>query len=65
MISVTMPDERCVMINLDPDTAKKDSVIMKAVVRMNKNNAGAYGTVARTGQLSVGQSVSLITAEQG
>jgi hypothetical protein len=28
---------------------------------LNDNNAGAYGTVARTGQISVGQSVSLIT----
>jgi uncharacterized protein len=61
MLSVTMRDLRCMMINLDPDTAKQDPRVMKAVVRLNKNNAGAYGTVARTGQISVGQSVSLIT----
>ena len=60
MISVTMRDLRCVMINLDPDTAEQEPRIMKAAVRLNGNNAGAYGTVARTGQLSVGQSVSLI-----
>jgi len=60
IVSVTMRDLRCVMINLDPDTAEQDSRIMKAAVRLNENNAGAYGTVARTGQLSVGQSVSLI-----
>ena len=60
MVSLTMRDPRCVMINLDPDTAKQDPCIMKAAVRLNENNAGAYGTVARTGQLSVGQSVSLI-----
>ena len=64
MISLTMRDVRCVMINLDPDTAKQDTRVMKAVVRLNNNNAGAYGTVARTGQLSVGQSVSLITETQ-
>jgi hypothetical protein len=34
---------------------------MKAAVRLNQNNAGAYGTVARTGQISVGQAVSLIS----
>jgi hypothetical protein len=34
--------------------------VMKTVVRLNNNNAGAYGMVARTGQISVGQSVSLI-----
>lgn len=60
MISITMPDLRCVMINLDPDTAKQDPRVMKAAVRLNENNAGAYATVARTGQISVGQSVSLL-----
>jgi hypothetical protein len=49
------------MINLDPETAQPDPRIMKAAVRLNDNNAGAYGTVARTGLISVGQSVSLIT----
>ena len=60
VINITMPDLRCVMINLDPDTAKQDPRVMKAAVRLNENNAGAYANVARTGQLSVGQSVSLL-----
>lgn len=61
VVNMAMRDLRCVMINLDPDTAQQDPRVMKAAVRLNANNAGAYGTVARTGQLSVGQSVSLIT----
>jgi MOSC domain-containing protein len=61
MINVTMRDPRCVMINLDPDTAKQDSRIMKAAVRLNNNDAGIYANVARTGQLIVGQAVNLIT----
>jgi len=60
VVNITMRDLRCMMINLDPDTARQDPRVMKAVVLLNKNNAGAYGTVARTGQLRVGQSVSLI-----
>jgi uncharacterized protein YcbX len=64
IVSVTVRDLRCVMINLDPNTAEQDSRIMKAAVRLNANNAGAYGTVARTGQISVGQVVSLITEER-
>ena len=60
MINITMPDPRCVMINLDPDTAKQDPRVMKAAVRLNENNAGAYANVARTGQISVGQPVSLL-----
>lgn len=60
MVSLTMRDLRCTMINLDPETAQQDPNIMKAAVRLNANNAGAYGTVVRTGQISVGDSVSLI-----
>jgi len=62
MLWVTMRDLRCVMINLDPDTAEQDPSIMKAAVRLNENNAGAYANVARTGQVSVGQPVSFIPA---
>ena len=60
MLNVAMSDPRCVMINLDPDTAKQDPRIMKAALRLNNNNAGAYTNVVRTGQLVVGQPVSLI-----
>ena len=59
-LSLTQRDLRCVMINLDPDTSRSDPRIMKSVVRLNENNAGAYATVTRTGQINVGQSVSLI-----
>jgi len=58
-IGVTMRDERCVMVNFDPDTAERDSKVMKTVVRMNENYAGAYGTVVRAGELRVGQVVTL------
>jgi hypothetical protein len=58
-VRVTMKDERCVMVNLDPDTAESDSRVMKTVVRLNENYAGVYGTVVRTGELRVGQVVTL------
>jgi uncharacterized protein YcbX len=60
-VSVIMPDERCVMINLDPETAAKDARVMKTVVRLNQNNAGVYATVVRTGEIRVGQPVTLIS----
>jgi len=59
-VSVTMPDLRCVMINLDPETAAKDARVMKTVVRLNQNNAGVYATVVRTGAIRVGDRVSLV-----
>ena len=59
-VSVTIPDLRCVMVNLDPDTAAKDSRVMKTVVRLNQNNAGVYATVLRTGMIHVGDRVSWV-----
>ena len=58
-VRVTMKDERCVMVNFDPDTAEKDSEVMKTIVRMNWNYAGVYGTVVRAGEFRVGQVVTL------
>lgn len=59
-VSITMRDARCVMINLDPDTAEQDARIMKTVVRLNQNNAGVYGTVVRPGAIHVGNRVTLV-----
>ena len=59
-VSVTVRDVRCMMINLDPDTGTQDARVLKTVVRLNKNNAGVYGTVVQTGTILVGQPVSLV-----
>jgi uncharacterized protein YcbX len=58
-VGVTLKDERCVMVNFDPDTAEKDSRVMKTVVRLNENYAGVYGTAVRAGELRVGRVVTL------
>lgn len=63
-VSVTLRDERCVIINLDPDTATQDKRVLKTVVRLNKNNAGVYGTVVQTGPIRVGDSVSLVVGSR-
>jgi MOSC domain-containing protein len=59
-VSVTMCDARCMMLNLDPETAEQDARIMKTVVRLNKNNAGVYATVVQSGTIRVGDRVSLV-----
>jgi uncharacterized protein YcbX len=56
-VAVTMRDERCGMVNLDPDSASPAPEVLKAVVRANENNAGIYGAVTRIGRLAVGQTV--------
>jgi uncharacterized protein YcbX len=63
-IAVTMRDERCSMVNLDPDSGSVAPEVMKAVVRVNQNTAGIYGTVTRTGRVVVGQRVFLRAAKE-
>jgi uncharacterized protein YcbX len=63
-IAATMRDERCSMLNLDPDSATPAPEVMKAVVRANQNNAGIYGTVTRVGRLAVGQKMFLCAATE-
>jgi len=56
-INVTMRDERCSMVNIDPDSGSLTPQVMKTVVRANQNNAGIYGAVTRIGRLAVGQAM--------
>jgi uncharacterized protein YcbX len=58
-VAVTMRDERCAMVNLDPDSATPAPEVMKTIVRVNQNKAGVYGAVVRTGPLALGQAVFL------
>jgi MOSC domain-containing protein len=60
-VSVTLRDERCMMVNLDPETGAQDARVMKTVVRLNGNNAGVYATVVRRGTIRVGDRVTLVS----
>ncbi len=60
-LSVTLRDERCMMINLDPNTAESNPSMMKTVVKLNNNCAGVYCTVTRTGTIAVGQKIYVTT----
>ena len=56
-ISITNYDERCSMVNFDPDSARSDAEVLKAIVRVRDNKAGVYGTVIRRGRLAMGQPI--------
>jgi uncharacterized protein YcbX len=56
-IAVTNRDERCAMVNLDPDSARPAAGVLKTIVRVRDNHAGVYGTTTRRGPLAVGQPV--------
>ena len=56
-IGVTNRDERCSMVNFDPDSARPNPEVLKAIVRVRDNKAGVYATVIRRGRIAVGQPV--------
>ena len=56
-IVITNRDERCSMVNFDPDSSRPTPGVLKAIVRERANKTGVYGTVLRHGRLAVGQPV--------
>jgi uncharacterized protein YcbX len=56
-IAITNRDERCSMVNFDPDSARQAPEVLKAIVRARDNRAGVYGTVIRRGPVAVGQPI--------
>jgi hypothetical protein len=45
------------MVNFDPETARPNAEVLKAIVRTRDNRAGIYATVTRRGRLAVGMPV--------
>lgn len=56
-ICITNYDERCAMVNFEPDSASATPEVLKAIVRLRGNKAGVYAAVTRRGRVSLGQAV--------
>lgn len=56
-IGITNRDERCSIVNFDPDSARTAPEVLKAIVRVRNNKVGVYGTTTRCGRLAVGQTI--------
>lgn len=56
-IGVVNRDERCAMVNLDPESARPNPALLKTIVQARDNKLGVYGTTIRPGRLAVGQPV--------
>lgn len=59
VVAVCTRDVRCVMLNIDPETAALDARLMKAAVRLNGNCAGVYCAIIKTGTVRVGDALYL------
>ena len=58
-VRVHRKDQRCMVVNLDPETAKQDPKVLKEIVSGRKNLAGIYGAAERPGLIGVGDPVWL------
>lgn len=58
-LRVTMNDIRCVMVNLDPETAAANPHVLRTIAHSHQNRAGVYATVLSTGALSAGDGIYL------
>lgn len=56
-IAITNYDERCSMVNFDPDSARSTPEVLRAIVGARNNRAGVYATVTRRGRVAAGQPV--------
>lgn len=52
--------ERCMIITVNPDNGERDPDLLKTVVNERNNHFGVYASVIKTGDIRVGDEVSLI-----
>lgn len=59
-VRITRRIVRCVMVNIDPQTAERDARVLKTVAQTRDACAGVFAHVERTGTIRVGDTVSLL-----
>lgn len=57
---IIRPIVRCMMINLDPKTAKQNPDVLRTVVNQHDTLAGVYGVPERVGSIVVGDKIRLL-----
>ena len=60
-ISPVKKDERCVMITIDPDNARRSPEVFEIVSRRHNGCAGVYAVVLREGVVRPGDPVNLLS----
>jgi uncharacterized protein YcbX len=60
-IQVNRRDERCAVVNVNPETGEPDLPVHRTVVGMRRNFLGVYGSTQRPGTIDVGAPVYLAT----
>lgn len=50
-------DQRCVMVNLDPETSESDPRVLRAIAGERQSRLGVYATIVQPGRVAVGDPV--------
>lgn len=56
---VDMKDQRCIMINVDPKTTKRNPAVLRALGGERQACLGVYGSTVTPGRIAVGDVVSI------
>ena len=54
---VDQRDERCVVVNVDPDTGVRDASVLRTLARERSTCIGVYGSTVQPGRVAVGDAV--------
>jgi uncharacterized protein len=52
-------DKRCVVVNVDPVTGRRDPAVLRAIATHRQTRLGVYGSTVRPGRVAVGDPVLL------
>jgi uncharacterized protein YcbX len=52
-------DQRCVMVNVDPDTSERNPAVLRTIARERRNCLGLHGSTMTAGRINVGDPVLL------
>jgi uncharacterized protein YcbX len=58
-VRIDARDKRCVVINVDPVTGRRDPAVLRAVAAHRETCLGVYGSTVRPGRVAVGDAVIL------
>jgi uncharacterized protein len=60
VMRVDQRDERCVMVNVDPDSTERDASVLRAIARARDACFGVYGSVVRPCRVAAGDPVEIV-----
>ena len=58
-VRVDQRDQRCVMVNVDPDTTERDPRVLRTIAQERDTCLGVYGTIVEPGRIAVGDPIVL------